>query len=1314
MKGERPSSFTDALDGYESENALAFEGCVDETDILNTYQTVSVAKLAELTSGTDSTSMKYAAVLNNDVGRSFMTDVGSPELVRGFAVFQNPEPASSSDTGSSNTRDVRSGDPYPTSYSHIYDCVPDMDPNENTPLEMRMEALNCVYKAPIGFWKENRHDDLIEEDKEDWWLYSANDRCSASLDVVFYACDKHDIAYETLQRMVPGNSGDDMDEAWNPRNKLLADLIFKDEIAEQGCDWIDENFPAHENFCATYGKEQMANFYFFGVSEINTNRWPFTQYDFADTFKRDADEHRYFTICHPPTIDTVNYGYDGWNFTATWELENFCVDDLKVGEYKFDWTFKDTDDAVLTGNRTSDDKTHTIWVRHGWREDLEAAYFSDFQIEATKPLTLGGEIPNNFLSSLTAPWIARLPDGYRLGEVLLLALVDAAFGQEKSGYYKVDQSKMSDEMDTRLLLIEIRASSVNWPFFWVRDTVTLTPVIHTTLPANSITYTWREKKNGQWVALPDSELSGNNAVVIKNTPGTREFRVSVSATVTENRPSGSKGSRTVASSTSLEATSDQVDIEWMPSDAATPTPTATSTATSTPGPGSSHGLLSVSRSIVQTNKGFAVNANYSLTAGKTARISFDSRLSTGSSCTNTSGTIDLVGTSGYSIRTLYGCAAGSAVVKLLEMPGSTELDSVTITVTNTAVVTETHTPTPTPTDTPEPAVPSTAEITATRTTLEVGQSTVVTFDFDLQGSDEAEIIIPSILGGSECRAGRQARAPQQLQGTYYGCSAGTGDIEIRLTNSPYTVLASLTLVVTQPPTHTPTPTKTPTPTNTPLPPCSGSVTVSDSSIEVRERVDVDASYSGDCPSGASLEWSRQLSTSSRCGPDVPRTANTDLSRRLYGCVTGTGTVWLIDDSNNDTLDSVRVTVRARPTATPTPTNTPLPPCSGSVTVSDSSIEVRERVDVDASYSGDCPAGASLEWSNHLSTSSRCGPDVPRSATTDISRRLYGCIAGTGTVWLIDDSNNDTLDSATVYVSNRPTVTPTNTPVPTDTPTPTATPEPTGSLSSNKSSVEIRESFTVRGRYNIPGGTYTLSISSHFHTRATCTIPRSEEAMRDVEVDTRGIGEFWRTLYGCREGTGTITLNKANTNIELHSIEVEVTLPEVPRPTGVNYVAGDNWLLFRWTAPSGGWDTFETRLGSGSWEDTTNGYKRYNSLISGASYVFRVRTKASDGRTSNTVVTYADTICSDCSRGARYEMALESFGDGAHLVGDDIAAGVYNMGEGTEECIWGRVDDSGTVYEQIIEEGGLNADRTVHIRETDHGFYTFGCGIWTKQ
>ena len=283
-------------------------------------------------------------------------------------------------------------------------------------------------------------------------------------------------------------------------------------------------------------------------------------------------------------------------------------------------------------------------------------------------------------------------------------------------------------------------------------------------------------------------------------------------------------------------------------------------------------------------------------------------------------------------------------------------------------------------------------------------------------------------------------ASPDLSRALYGCVEGTGTVWLN-DDSNSDTLDSATVIVNARPTVTPTHTPTPEP-------CNGSVTVSDSSIKVRERVDVDATYSGDCPDGVTLEWSRHLSTSSRCGPDVPRSATTDISRRLYGCTAGTGTVWLIDDSNNDTLDSASIVVTARPTVTPTATATPLPPGSGSVSVSDSSIKVRERVDVDATYSGDCPSGVSLDWSNHLSTSSRCGPDVPRSASTEISRRLYGCIAGTGTVWLIDDSNNDTLDSAAVYVSNRPTVTPTNTP------TPTATPAPTGSLSSNKSSVEI--------------------------------------------------------------------------------------------------------------------------------------------------------------------------------------------------------------------------------------------------------------------
>ena len=125
--------------------------------------------------------------------------------------------------------------------------------------------------------------------------------------------------------------------------------------------------------------------------------------------------------------------------------------------------------------------------------------------------------------------------------------------------------------------------------------------------------------------------------------------------------------------------------------------------------------------------------------------------------------------------TLYGCSAGTGRVWVRELPSNDLVASLDIEVNPAPVTTYTPTPTPTP-------VPSTASISATRTSINVGQSTLVTFDFDVHGNDVAEIIIPDILGGSGCQITR-THNPQQLQGTYYGCSAGTGDIEISLTNS---------------------------------------------------------------------------------------------------------------------------------------------------------------------------------------------------------------------------------------------------------------------------------------------------------------------------------------------------------------------------------------------------------------------------------------------------------------------------------------------------------------------------------------------------
>ena len=558
------------------------------------------------------------------------------------------------------------------------------------------------------------------------------------------------------------------------------------------------------------------------------------------------------------------------------------------------------------------------------------------------------------------------------------------------------------------------------------------------------------------------------------------------------------------------------------------------------------------------------------------------------------------------VRQIYACNLGSGEILLLERQTRAVLASIEVTVVPGFTATATPVP-PTPTPVPPtatPVPPTATPVPPTPTPVPPTPTPLPPTPTPLPPPD----ITGSSLSGTSLRVDYERPSgiynfEFTIYRSYYGQDSFTEYYDRTDTGSPvyfsglprgYTYYVrgqsctdstyadcgslgnrSATHTVptaTNTPTSEPTATPTSAPTNTPVPPCTGSVSVSDGTIEVRERVDVDALYSGDCPSGVSLEWSRHLSASSRCGPDVPRSASAEISRRLYGCVAGSGTVWLIDDSNNDTLDSVRVTVRNRPTATPT--NTPVPPCTGSISVSDSTIEVRERVDVDASYSGDCPSGVSLEWSRHLSASSRCGPDVPRSASAQISRRLYGCIAGSGTVWLIDDSNNDTLDSVRVTVRNRPAATPTSTPVPTATPipvptatrtpmptatptprptfTPTRTPTPaatpvtgTGSLRVSRSSILVGGTTTATG-YNLQPSDLSVKfrISGPLGTSSSCVRrPGSPDIdVRDVSV----------TLYGCWAGTGTVKLLRRADDHKLDSATVTVrnrpTATPTPTPT----------------------------------------------------------------------------------------------------------------------------------------------------------------------
>ena len=101
-----------------------------------------------------------------------------------------------------------------------------------------------------------------------------------------------------------------------------------------------------------------------------------------------------------------------------------------------------------------------------------------------------------------------------------------------------------------------------------------------------------------------------------------------------------------------------------------------------------------------------------------------------------------------------------------------------------------------------------------------------------------------------------------------------------------------------------------------------------------------------------------------------------------------------------------------------------------------------------------------------------------------------------------------------------------------------------------------------------------------------------------------------------------------------------------------------------------------------------------------SYDFEVRTKSSAKSLSSELSATVSTDCKElyvvCNeRSARQTVTMIEFGDGNHFVNRDIQPGTYVIGSNADAaaCEWGR---------------------HVHIRASDAGFATYGCGIWTKQ
>ena len=383
---------------------------------------------------------------------------------------------------------------------------------------------------------------------------------------------------------------------------------------------------------------------------------------------------------------------------------------------------------------------------------------------------------------------------------------------------------------------------------------------------------------------------------------------------------------------------------------------------------------------------------------------------------------------------------------------------------------DTATPEP-DTPTPRPRPRPTGSISASRTTIATGQTTVISVSNVRPSSAQVSLRVPAgMKTGSSCddtpseRATTKAIAP--FSQTLFGCTNGTHRVELRA-HGFSGAIASINITVADrtptptpvPPTATPTPTPEPataTPTPTPTPVTPTPTATSESEEEEGEEGEEGGEEGG--------------------------------------------------EEDEET-----------PTPTPTtPTATPTPIPAGSISVSPTSVRLGETVVV--TVSGITPPGLEhgLQFT-HFSFGSNCAGAGGRSPTNPppiaLTVTLRACTEGTGSVTLVAVDPVKVLDRITVTILPR-------LPLP-------STPELSGSVTSTNATLSW-SGITGAARYEVR---YRVKGQSSWTIRPAFTAPTTIPGLtanKTYEIKARayGDGEIRRSEWSNLSDTLLVTTGPA--------------------------------------------------------------------------------------------------------------------------------------------------------------------------------------------
>ena len=380
------TSFDDILDGYTGETKSKMDAggtCSSQATMMFVKnQDLHRSKLATLRSGSSANALQYAALLETPQGSQFGANVGDSHTLKRLAylgatvgvpgtlvepIYYEPTPGR-----------MAPRPPLSVVQGTGLDCLPSGVDGARLTLSNKLLVLNClVFDTPHSFWVKgdasSREAKQLKREIDSpsgryAWLKLGDWECSSIAPAgPVPSCLKHDVAFASLQKFAGQDAdaplanepdGDELDEAWNPRNKALADEKLRADIRRYGCQDQSGGYAAF--VCRTVTRGTLAGSFHYGVAEKNHKGWPVTTADIDD-----FTSNYKFKVCNEPVVPTVSglaVSKSGDTITASWDFEAGCVS-IALADVAFgvEWRvlglfsslieFSDTSSCATNGNR---------------------------------------------------------------------------------------------------------------------------------------------------------------------------------------------------------------------------------------------------------------------------------------------------------------------------------------------------------------------------------------------------------------------------------------------------------------------------------------------------------------------------------------------------------------------------------------------------------------------------------------------------------------------------------------------------------------------------------------------------------------------------------------------------------------------------------------------------------------------------------------------------------------------------------------------------------------------------------------------------